>query len=326
MSFPPNEQQWRIIRETTDHLLVSAGAGTGKTTTVVDHILYLIGVPVDGECAAEPIPLRDIAAITYEVSGDVQVVRVESPPTAQPGQTVTVRVVLEATTQTTGTLHLRREGQPIDLNGLAPGSSRRIRLPAGRSVQLAQVTLGETPINRFEATFEADDPAADALLVNNRADSFTATPGRGTVLVLDRRGDPTVNLLSEALRQAGVPTEVLLPQALGEDLLSFQRYDLIILDNVAAFELNGLQQKLLSRYVHDLGGGLIMVGGEQSFGAGGWNGTDVEDVLPLELDPPKELHAFLRKRFRTLHSQFGGVVGKQVRIPKLVLFDGKKSA
>ena len=65
MSYPPNEQQWRIIRETTDHLLVSAGAGTGKTTTVVDHMLYLIGVPVEGECAADPIPLRDIAAITY---------------------------------------------------------------------------------------------------------------------------------------------------------------------------------------------------------------------------------------------------------------------
>ncbi len=65
MNHPPNDQQWRIIRETTDHLLVSAGAGTGKTTTVVNHILYLIGVPVEGECAAEPIPLRDIAAITY---------------------------------------------------------------------------------------------------------------------------------------------------------------------------------------------------------------------------------------------------------------------
>ena len=65
MSYPPNDQQWRIIRETNDHLLVSAGAGTGKTTTVVDHIMYLIGVPVEGECAADPIPLRDIAAITY---------------------------------------------------------------------------------------------------------------------------------------------------------------------------------------------------------------------------------------------------------------------
>ena len=231
----------------------------------------------------------DVAPIIYEVTGDVQIVRVESPPTAQPGQTVTVRVVIEATAPTTGTLHLRREGKLVDLNGASPGTSRRFAVPAGRSVQLAQVTLGETPINRFEATFEADDPAMDALLVNNRADAFTATPGRGTALVLDSRGDASANLLAQALERADIPVTVDRPQTLGEDLLSLQRYDLIVLDNVAAFELNPVQQTLLGRYVHDLGGGLIMVGGEQGFGAGGWNGTEVEAVLPLELDPPRQM-------------------------------------
>ena len=231
----------------------------------------------------------DVAPITYEVTGDVQVVRVESPPTAQPGQTVTVRVVLDSTGPTTGRLHLRREGHLVDLNGAAPGAARSIRVPAGRSVQLAQVVLGETPINRFEATFEADDPTADALLVNNRGESFTATPGRGTALVLDTRGDPSANLVAGALGRADIPVTVERPQALGEDLLSLQRYNLIILDNVAAFELNPVQQALLARYVHDLGGGLIMIGGEQGFGAGGWNGTPVEAILPLELDPPREL-------------------------------------
>jgi len=231
----------------------------------------------------------DVAPISYEVTGDVQIVRVESPPTAQPGQTVTVRVVLDSTGPTTGRLHLRREGRLVDLNGAATGSSRRIRVPAGRSVQLAQVILGETPINRFEATFEADDPASDALLVNNRGDSFTATPGRGTVLVLDTRGNTSANLVAAALREADIPVTVEGPQTLGEDLLSLQRYDLIILDNIAAFELNPLQQALLGRYVHDLGGGMIMIGGDRGFGAGGWNGTPVEAILPLELDPPREL-------------------------------------
>ena len=241
-----------------------------------------------GDAVRAGVPI-DVAPITYEVTGDVQVVRVESPPTAQPGQTVTVRVVLDSTGPTTGRLHLRHEGRLVDLNGAAPGSARPIRVPAGRSVQLAQVILGETPINRFEATFEADDPAADALLVNNRGDSFTATPGRGTVLVLDSRGDPSANLVAQALRQADIPVTVEGPQTLGEDLLSLQRYDLIILDNVAAFQLNPLQQTLLVRYVHDLGGGMIMIGGEQGFGAGGWNGTPIEAILPLELDPPRQL-------------------------------------
>ena len=46
-------------------MLVAAGAGTGKTTTVVGRILYLLGVPVEGRQIAQPLQLRDIAAITY---------------------------------------------------------------------------------------------------------------------------------------------------------------------------------------------------------------------------------------------------------------------
>jgi len=47
------------------HLLVSAGAGSGKTRTVVARILYLLGVEVEGERLADPIPLGRIAAITF---------------------------------------------------------------------------------------------------------------------------------------------------------------------------------------------------------------------------------------------------------------------
>ncbi len=230
----------------------------------------------------------DVAPVMYEVAGDVQVARVEAPPTAQPGQVVTVRIVIDATAPASGRIELRREDAPVDLNGAAPGVTRRVELPAGRSVHLAQVKLGDTPINRFEATFEADDAEQDALLVNNRGESFTATPSRGTVLVLTERIDDQ-RPLARALRRFDIPVQLELPAALGEDLLTLQRYDLIVLENVAAPELTELQQKLLVRYVHDLGGGLVMVGGPQSFGAGGWNGTELENVLPVELDPPKEL-------------------------------------
>src|SRR6185369_4274360 len=35
------------------------------------------------------------------------------------------------------------------------------------------------------------------------------------------------------------------------------------------------------------GGGLVMLGGPQSFGAGGWINSDVAKVLPVKLDPPQ---------------------------------------
>ncbi len=234
------------------------------------------------------IPI-DVLPIAYHIDRDVQVVRVEAPPTAQPGQTVTVRIVLESTAPVAGSLSLRREGQVADLNGGAAGNSRPLVLPAGQSVHVAQLTLGETPINRFEAVFEADDPTDNVLPDNDRAEAFTTTPGRGSVLVVDAEAGRRENGLATLLENAGIVAKAQSPLEFPEDLLSLQNYDLIVLDNIAAHELNTTQQELLARYVNDLGGGLIMTGGENSFGAGGWKGSPVAELLPVELDPSKEL-------------------------------------
>jgi uncharacterized membrane protein len=231
----------------------------------------------------------DVLPIAYRVTGDVQVVRIETPPTAQPGQTVTARIILEATRPTRGRLTLLREHRPVDLNGRDPGNSRDLDLPEGQSVHLAQVILGHTPINRFEAIFEPADPNDDQLPDNNRAEAFTATPAKGTVLVVDRLAGQEPNNIADVLTAADVPARAERPEQFPYDLLSLQAFDLIILDNIAASELSTEQQRYIATYVRDLGGGLIMVGGEDGFGAGGWNNTPLEEVLPLELDPPKEL-------------------------------------
>ncbi|MGH7126997.1 MAG: hypothetical protein ACREJB_12720 [Planctomycetaceae bacterium] len=46
----------------------------------------------------------------------------------------------------------------------------------------------------------------------------------------------------------------------------------------------------------------------------------------LTAGPPAELLTFLRRPFRTLQRQYGGVVGLQIPIPKLVLVPDSKSA
>lgn len=235
------------------------------------------------------IPI-DVLPIAYNVQRDVQIARVDSPPSAQPGQTVTVRVVFEASAPTSGRFVLRREGRPVDLNGSAPGTSRMIDLPAGQSVQRAEVKLDESPVNRFEAIFEPTIPSSDAIVENNSAESFTVTPSKGSILVVDRdAGTQPPHPLERILKEVDMPVRRIPPGAFPSDLLALQAYDLIVLDNIAAYDLASTQHALIKRYVEDLGGGLIMTGGPSSFGAGGWNGTPVEDVLPLELDPPREL-------------------------------------
>ena len=57
----------------------------------------------------------------------------------------------------------------------------------------------------------------------------------------------------------------------------------MILGNVPKDSLTESQQRLLEANVHDMGAGLIMLGGENSFGAGGWMNTPIEKALPVDM-------------------------------------------
>ena len=46
--------------------------------------------------------------------------------------------------------------------------------------------------------------------------------------------------------------------------------------------------QLYASYVRDFGGGFLMLGGEQSFGLGGYYHTPVEEMLPVRCDFEKE--------------------------------------
>ncbi len=65
---PPTRHQRDAIRAIDRHTLVSAGAGSGKTATVVNRLLYMVGVPVHGDVNTNPVPLERIAAITFTLA------------------------------------------------------------------------------------------------------------------------------------------------------------------------------------------------------------------------------------------------------------------
>ena len=59
------------------------------------------------------------------------------------------------------------------------------------------------------------------------------------------------------------------------------RYDLIILSNVPADAISKTQTAALHNYVHDSGGGLIVIGGDHAFTVGGYRHTPLEEMLPV---------------------------------------------
>src|SRR6185436_1944582 len=108
------------------------------------------------------------------------------------------------------------------------------------------------------------------------------------------RGDPTILIVSsdpqsdqqlaQALRQSKLEVKLTDISGFPSSLAEMQSYDSIFLSNVAAGDLSRDFMKLLESAVRDFGVGLVCVGGDQTYGAGGYRGTPLEAALPVDME------------------------------------------
>jgi uncharacterized membrane protein len=65
-------------------------------------------------------------------------------------------------------------------------------------------------------------------------------------------------------------------------------YDLVVFSDVSARTVAGASQQAVAKYVEEQGGGFVMIGGENSFGVGGWSGTAIEKILPVRFEGERQ--------------------------------------
>lgn len=129
----PNARQWAAIRAVDRHVLVEAGAGTGKTFTVVRRLLYQLGVPVAGETAAQAIALDEVAAITFTTAAAAELKEKLRDALRAAGRRDLAFAIPDARI---GTIHgfcrdilgdlALRTGQPLALDVLEPAEARSL--------------------------------------------------------------------------------------------------------------------------------------------------------------------------------------------------------
>ena len=248
-----------------------------------------------------PTPI-DTVPVEYALVRETFIESLDSPPSAPDQAAITLRIVMVATAPSRGLLRVLADGEPIDASPGRPGDGLPLSLEPGRTVVAVPVTLPPGRTHRFLAIYEPErieqsDGSAvlsgDTDIANNRAEAFTVTPGRGSVLVLDGdgQGNPAGAgaTLAEVWRAAGLDVVLAAPEAMPKDMLSLQAHDLVVLQNIPADALGPEGQSLLRSYVRDMGGGLLTLGGRESYGAGGWKGSALEDLIPVSLDLPERL-------------------------------------
>ena len=117
---------------------------------------------------------------------------------------------------------------------------------------------------------------------NNQLGAFSQVVGPARALLVSVDSSETQYLLP-ALEQAGLLVDVVPPSDLPVNMAGLANYKSVILANVPAADLGRGQMTLLDQFVSDIGGGLVMIGGPQSYAPGGYYQTPLERTLPVEM-------------------------------------------
>jgi len=231
----------------------------------------------------------------YDNQQEVLVEKVSLPSDVKVGETVNLNVVLRATAPAKGQLQVFQSDSKGGRTP-APGNEQPIPvdLPRGVSVFTLKQVITEASFYRFVAEFIPDRNTADSRAVNNIAEGFTHARGAAKVLLIESKRGEHASLI-KALREKKIEVDTLLAPTidgggdvggdqLPTDIGQLQPYDAVILGNVPKDSFSANQIALLEKNVHDMGAGLVMLGGSSSFGAGGWRNTPVEKALPVDME------------------------------------------
>lgn len=244
---------------------------------------------------AANVPI-DVLPVRYAFEQEVVVDQLVAPSTARMGETIGVRVVVDATQDAVGRLNLTMNGDPVDLDAESESMGQVVQLKRGRNTFAIPVTVTRAGPQVFKAVLEALPGAggrvADSIRENNEALTVTFASSEGRVLVVfdpteEQPSDAVLPLLA-ALEQSKIDAELVTADQMPKSLTELNGYDAIVMVNQPAFNFSQQSQEELRQYVHDTGGGLVMLGGPEAFGAGGWIGSPLEAALPIKLDPPQK--------------------------------------
>lgn len=126
-------------------------------------------------------------------------------------------------------------------------------------------------------------PEQDTIQLNNQAYAFTQAQGTPRILIVEGHTGAAKNL-QNALQAGVAKVDVIKPEQLPQELEDYRAYSSIVLANVDATSVRTGDMERIRTAVSDFGVGLIMTGGAESFGMGGWFQTPVEEALPVHMD------------------------------------------
>ncbi|RMG42530.1 MAG: VWA domain-containing protein [Candidatus Dadabacteria bacterium] len=208
-------------------------------------------------------------------STGLRLINLYAPLTARSGESVPVFAALQNNTESTqsGTLIVKHGSKVVLKKHVSIGPNKEIVIKSKSDPK-------QEGIKELRATFIPDS----SNLQQSSALTYISTEKRERVLVLSGSRDDARFLIpllqDKSYRVASnIPGRNFKLPDLGD-------YSVVVLNNIERDRLGGGAPEKIVNFIRQ-GGGLIMIGGNRSFGLGGYIGSEIEKALPVKLLPPR---------------------------------------
>lgn len=235
----------------------------------------------------------NVAHVTPVQAQDIVVERIESPNRSSPNVPIPLSVKLR---------NLR--SQP----SVSSSGKLQIRRTSGtQTSQIAELTIDELPESEiltlqdttapsgmlvYEAIFTPEDPRSDLFSQNNRASTMCEVMDKNKVLVICMQSElEALKFRLQPLIEQGLAFELRTETETFQSIADLIQFDAVWLANVPRIQqtddlpvirFSDDQLTQLNQYVNAFGGGLLMTGGPNAYGAGGWMNSPVEEAMPVK--------------------------------------------
>lgn len=213
----------------------------------------------------------DVVPFHQPVSTDVSLKSFVTPQVAYVGEQQQLVTEVHATAANKGELLLYENDKLVHREA--------VELAQGSNVFTYKHTATAEGLVKYEAVVQVEQ---DAIFENNKLTSITMVQSEPHLLIVN--GYDSASPIAAALGKQSISFNVVDAQSLPNELSSYLQYNAIIFDNVPGHLVGEAKMNVIEQAVKNFGVGFTMVGGENSFGLGGYFKTPIETLLPVEME------------------------------------------
>lgn len=210
----------------------------------------------------------DIVALETGTGPDAVMEEVDLPGTVRVGDHIEVTITVRSNFAGDAVLAVRVGDGAVDEIGVA--------LTPGRNEIRYSYVVAETGTSRIRAEITS---GVDTQQANNRGEGLSRVLGPARVVIVEGKAGEAEELTA-AVEASGYEVDVVAGIPSAALLLE---YDAVVLVNVSVPDVEAVDR--LAAFVESLGRGLVVVGGDQAYGQGGYSQSALEELLPVRSDP-----------------------------------------